>query len=336
MEYDHYIGLDWAKANMAIARMTKHSNEIKTIDVRTDIEDLKVYLEDLKGTKILTFEECNPAQWLFTELKPLVDEILVCDPYRNHLLKEGGKSDRIDAQKLVRLLRAGMLKPVFHCTDDFIYLRKLASGYQDLVQMGVRQKNQRTALFNAIGKGKTEKTLPRESESFVLEGLDAGIAFYESQKLRYETKLKKVVADQKSLKNLTSIPGIGIVGALTIASIVVDARRFTDRSAFWSYCGLIRLEKMSGGRSYGQKIPRHSRRLKLIFKTAAVACLRNQKDTNPLYVYYTDLITKKNYPEHQARHALSRRIATLAFGILKSNKPLDTKEFFKKTVAQKN
>ena len=97
MEYDHYIGLDWAQQNMATARMTRYSKEVQITDVRTDIEDLKDYLKHLKGTKILTFEETNPAQWLFTELKPYVDEILVCDPYRNHLLKEGGKSDRVDA-----------------------------------------------------------------------------------------------------------------------------------------------------------------------------------------------------------------------------------------------
>ena len=93
---------------MAIARMTKHSNEIKTIDVRTDLDDLKLYLRQLNGTKILTFEETNPAQWLFTELRNEVDEILVCDPYRSHLLKEGGKTDRIDAAKLLHLLKAGL------------------------------------------------------------------------------------------------------------------------------------------------------------------------------------------------------------------------------------
>lgn len=335
MDFDHYIGLDWAKSNMAIARMTKYSNEIKTIDVRTSLEDLKIYLENLKGKKILTFEESNPAQWLFTELKPLVDEILVCDPYRNHLLKEGGKSDPVDAQKLVQLLRAGLLKPVFHCTDEFIRLRKLVSGYQDLIQMGVRQKNQRMALFNAVGKGNAEETLSGESEAFVLEGLDAGIEFYENQKQRYENQFKRTIAENKSIENLLTIPGIGIIGAVTIASIVVEPDRFVDRSAFWSYCGLVRLTRMSGGRCYGRKMPRHSRRLKVVFKTAAVTCIRNQKATNPLYVYYMDLISKKNYPEFRARHALSRRIATLAFGVLKTNRPLEAKELFKKSVEQK-
>ena len=39
--YDHYIAVDWAQRNMAIARMTSKSKKITTIDVRSDIADLK-------------------------------------------------------------------------------------------------------------------------------------------------------------------------------------------------------------------------------------------------------------------------------------------------------
>jgi len=41
-------------------------------------------------------------------LQPQVARVLVCDPRRNALLKEGNKSDRIDARKLADLLRTGM------------------------------------------------------------------------------------------------------------------------------------------------------------------------------------------------------------------------------------
>ena len=42
--YDHYIAMDWAFENMAIARMTKKSNKITAIDVPSDIADLRAYL----------------------------------------------------------------------------------------------------------------------------------------------------------------------------------------------------------------------------------------------------------------------------------------------------
>lgn len=43
--YDHYIAIDWAAINMAIARMTKKSNKIAVIDVPSDIIGLQIYLK---------------------------------------------------------------------------------------------------------------------------------------------------------------------------------------------------------------------------------------------------------------------------------------------------
>ncbi|MEW6086884.1 MAG: hypothetical protein AB1498_01025 [bacterium] len=50
--YDHYIAIDWATKNMAVARVTKKSNDIITIDVPSDIGNLQDYLKSLKGSKI--------------------------------------------------------------------------------------------------------------------------------------------------------------------------------------------------------------------------------------------------------------------------------------------
>ncbi len=47
-------------------------------------------------------------------LKPHVMRLTVCDPRRNALLKDGNKSDRIDARKLAELLYLDKLKPVYH------------------------------------------------------------------------------------------------------------------------------------------------------------------------------------------------------------------------------
>jgi len=39
---------------------------------------------------------------LYDLLKPHVTELVVCNPRRNALLKEGSKSDRIDAKKFAK------------------------------------------------------------------------------------------------------------------------------------------------------------------------------------------------------------------------------------------
>jgi transposase len=331
--YDHYIALDWAQQNMAIARMTKNSSQVKAIDVPADLKELKLYLSQFRGRKILTFEETTTSQWLYVELKGCVDEIVICDPYRNHLLSEGAKTDRLDAQRLVQLLKAGLLKSVFHTTDRLITLRKLVSGYEDLVKMGVRLKNQRAALLRAEGKTKKESSLEDPVEMFVLRGVDQQIESYEAEKKRYEIEIKKTGAKYPMIKHLDQLLGIGAIGALKIAARVVDPARFGDKGKWLSYCGLIRHEKISGGKSYGWRGPRYCRTLKSVFKTAALSVITGA-GSNPFKDYYEFLLTEKRYAEHQARHALARRIAIVAWGVMKSGKSFEAERITKsKTIA---
>lgn len=313
--YDHYIALDWAERNMAVAKMTKKSDEIKSMDVPANLGHLKDYLKSLKGKKILTFEETTTSQWLYMELRGLVDDVLVCDPYRNKLLSEGAKTDRIDAKKLVQLLRAQMLKRVFHSGDELVNLRKLISHYDDLIQRGVRLKNQRSALLRGQGLSKKEVCVSGRWEGFILDKVDEAIGEYEADREAYRKEFLRASKHFKVIKDLESVPGIGLVGAVKVAAIVVSVDRFESTNHYLSYCGLVRLEKISGGNSYGYRVPRHRRDLKAVFKTAAMSCITHEGDFKN---YYEDLMSRKRYPEYRARHALARKIAIAAKGVMAS------------------
>lgn len=323
-QFDHYIAVDWAQTNMAIARMTKSSEKIQVVDVPASVKELKVYLKSLKGQKILTLEESSTSQWLYIELKDEVDELIICDPYRNFLLTEGSKTDKIDAAKLVKLLQGGLLKPVFHSTNEIIYLRKIVSAYDDLVKMGVRLKNQKAALFISCGRRKEVDPLERPEENFVVEGIDQMIQVYEDEKKRYEKEFIRLSRKHKSLRDLKSLPGIGEVHALKIAAMVVDANRFETKGRFLSYCGLVQLEQATGGKSFGKKRSRCSRLLKGVFKTAALSATQDHVN-NPMRDFYLYLQNEKRYPEHQARHMIARRLAILSYGILKTGQKFEPK-----------
>lgn len=317
MKFDNYIALDWAQRNMAVAHSTKHSNEISAIDVASNIEGLKRYISQMNGTKVLTFEESCPAQWLYTELIGSVDKLIVCEPYNNHLLKSGAKTDKTDATKLLKLLKADMLKPVFHCTDEFINIRKVVSGYDDVIHSTIQLKNRKSAMFRAAGK-RHGSELDIKEEIFVMEGLQELIDTHERVRLNYEAEYRRIRKENKMVKNLQTIPGIGPINAVKIAATIVDPKRFKHASSFWRYCGLQKHELISGGRSYGKRSPRYCRLLKTVFKTAALVCSRT--DDGVLKKYYEHLMKEKNFPEHQARHALARRIAALSLGVMKSGK----------------
>jgi transposase len=324
MEYDYYIGLDWSQRVMAVSRLGKTGEVAKTQESESSVRELKAYLAGLKGKKILTLEESTASQWLYVELRDWVDELIVCDPYRNRLLSEGPKTDRQDAEKLCRLLRAGMVKSVFHTTDAFIEIRKLVSGYNDLVQAGVRLQNQRSALFQSKGMSADGETLESAADQFVLEGLDDGIKRYEDETKRYKKEFAELSKKYRFIRALQTIPGFGVVNATKFAAIVVDPKRFKTRSGFLSYSGLIQLEKMSGGRSYGKKKSRYNRAMKAVIKSAAITALAGN---NPFRNQYEFLLKEKNYAPHNARNAVARTIAAVALAIMQTQKDFDAGRF---------
>lgn len=317
--YDHYIAIDWSIKNMAVARMTKKSNKIHVIDVPSDVKELQFYFKNLKGKKILTIEETTPSQWLYTELNDFVDKILICDPYRNRLLSDGPKTDKIDASKLVQLLKAEMLKEVYHSNHDFLYLRRIVSGYEDIIKSCVRFKNQRAALLRTVGYKKKEKNFElKPGDQFVLENIDTQIELCEQQRKIYKKEFLQIAKKHKVIRHQQEIPGIGLVNAVKIVARIVTPFRFPDKGHFLSYAGLIKLEKTSGGRSYGRRKPRFCRMMKAVYKAAVMAAIGND---NPINDYYQYLIEHKNYVEHIARHKTCRKLAILSFGVFKSGKP---------------
>jgi len=316
--YDHYIALDWSKVNMAIARIPKLGRgNPKVMDVPTSIKELKIYLSNLKGKKILTIEETTTSQWLYVELTDYVDRILICDPYRNKLLSEGPKNDKIDAAKLCLLLKSGMLKEVYHSANKLYKLRKYVSSYEDIIKAGVRLLNQRTAIYQSIGQN-SKKDGPQldKAEKFIMTQYDKGVESYEQNKSQYKEYFRKLCKKESTLKALTSIPGIGEVSAVKILSRVVEVRRFKNAGKYLVYCGLVKYKKESGHRNYGIRNPRYNRIIKSAYKTAAMVAIGFE---NPIREYYNYLI-EKGVAEHNARNAVARYIAKISFGIMKTNK----------------
>jgi transposase len=199
-------------------------------------------------------------------------------------------------------------------------LRRIVSGYEDLVKAGVRLKTQRYSLLRVCGKNGYEKKnikLGSRSEQFVLEGLERQIAAYEEEKESYAKEFKRLSQKYPEIRYQKSLPGIGNIHALKIVARVVTPYRFADKGHYLSYAGLIKLEKVSGGRSYGKKKSRYSRQLKGVYKQAVMAAIGGKNTINDYYEY---LIIEKGYPPYHARNKACRRLATLSFGILKSRK----------------
>ncbi len=75
------------------------------------------------------YEICWHGRALYDLLKPHVTKVVVCNPRKSALLKDGSKGDKIDARKLAELLRGGYVKPVYHGENGLRTLKELSRSY---------------------------------------------------------------------------------------------------------------------------------------------------------------------------------------------------------------
>ena len=172
-----YIGLDVHKEAVAIAVLNGAGKLVMESIVETKANTLLDFLQGLRGELHVTLEEGTWAAWLYDVLKPHVAEIVVCNPRRNALLKEGSKSDKVDARKLAELLRSGMLRAVYHGEHGLGMLRELARSYLTVSKDQRRVMNRLKALYRSWGipcSGKQVYT-PRHREQWLNKITQPGV-----------------------------------------------------------------------------------------------------------------------------------------------------------------
>jgi transposase len=77
--------------------------------------------------------------------------MVVGNPRRNALLKEGSKSDRVDARKLAELLYTKMLRPVYHRENGMRAVQELARSYVTISKDQARVMTRVKALYRSWG-----------------------------------------------------------------------------------------------------------------------------------------------------------------------------------------
>jgi len=77
--------------------------------------------------------------------------VVVCDPRTAALLKEGNKSDRIDARNLAESLRTNQLKSVYHEEHGMRTLKELGRSYLTVTKDMTRVMNRIKSLYHGWG-----------------------------------------------------------------------------------------------------------------------------------------------------------------------------------------
>lgn len=284
----HYIGMDVHCSMSDLKAVTPSGRVTHSWQGSTTIPAVKAAIEAIPRPRHLAIEESAISEWLWRNLAGLVDEIIVCDPRRNHLIaKEGEKDDPIDALKLAQLLRGGYLKAVHHSESiERSAFKQHVGLYHDHVRQRVQQANRIMAYFrrhgvfvhekdfaNPAGRDEIVSRLPNlRLVRFNLLLLWEGYAMAAEQVDRSRRRLIKVARGEPQVRRFTQLPGVSWIRAATFFVYLDTPWRFKSKSALWKYMG-IGLERYRSGSKPGQLhvVRRSNRALKNVILGAAMS-----------------------------------------------------------------
>jgi transposase len=274
---------------------------------------------------------------------------VVCDPRKSALLKDGSKSDRIDAQKLAKLLRTNQLKPVYHGEHGLRTLKELSRSYLTITKDLTRVMSRIKALYRgwAIPCGGTTVYAPRHRAEWLAKIVEPGVRL-RAQRLYQQLDLLQPVRQEarrdlllesrkhKAVKLLGQIPSIGPIRSAMLVALLQTPHRFRTKRQLWAYSGFALQTHDSGEYRYVRgKLQRnreritvrglnhnHNHDLKNLFKGAAISASTRP---GPLHDFYGALLEKGMRPT-MARLTLARKIGAITLTIWKKGVDFEAKQ----------
>jgi transposase len=335
-----YIGMDVHKESISIAVRNAGGKIAMESVIEAKANTILEFIDGLRGEVHVTFEEGTWSEWLYDLLKPHVRKLVVCDPRRNALLKEGNQNDRVDARKLAELLQNNQLRPVYHANHGLRAMKELVRSYLTITKDLSRVMTRVKAIYRSWGipcSGTQVYSSSHRSEWLEKIG-EPGVRrraehYYQQldalRLLRLEAR-KDLLAESKKhaiWKRLRQIPSIGPIRAAVLLGIVQTAHRFRTKRQLWTYSGLgveghsSADHQVINGQLQRRKKPIEIRglnkncnhHLKNLFKGAAIVA---STKPGPFQESYTALVAKGMRPE-MARLTLARKIATIVLIVWK-------------------
>jgi transposase len=339
----YYVGMDVHLASIVIVVLNGAGKVVQQAIIETGAESVRGFLKQLRGKVSVTFEEGTQASWLYEVVRPLITEVVVCDPRRNKLLTAGNKSDRVDARKLAELLRNGSLRAVYHGDKGVRTLKELVRNYDCLVSDATRVKNRLKALFRGRAIACSDhQVYRRDQRAQWLQKLhepgakQRAHSLYEQlaalKPLRHEAKREmiKEARRQPAYAVLLSVPQFGPVSVAQLLAIVGTPFRFRNKRLFWSYVGLAVVTRTSAEYKVVNGVMRrrtrplgtrglnrnHNHVLKRVFKSAASSACAS----GPFRAGYEARLAQGMDPS-LARLTIARQLATTVLAIWKRGEP---------------
>ena len=326
-----YLGLDWAYRRAAWCALGERGAIVGEGVVPAD-EDGLARLVLLAGTEVhACVEMMSGAVWVRDRLAEAGWDVQVAHPRKvRDVAPLACKTDKVDARVLAELCRRDLVPALWIPSIDDRALRERLRRRMHLVRMRASAQNRIFGLLTQWGLRASltrlrepdamsmleSRGVPEPWRASIAEAL-AVIDLLDSRAAPFERELRALAAADKRVMLLRSIPGIGDLLGLTIASEIGDVSRFSSPRKLIGYAGLAPRISQSGDRSRTGALSKAGSRT---LRWAAVeAAHQSWRPTNPWHELYSDVT--KRAGKNPAKSAVARKVLIAAWHVLSREEP---------------
>jgi transposase len=314
------IGVDYHPSFQQIAFLMEETGEYGEQQLNHSDREAERFYRDLKQRGIsvrVGMEATGYARWFERLLAELGFELWIGSPaeIKTKRVKKQ-KTDRKDAQLLLRLMREGTFPRIWIPSPENRDLRQLLWHRHRLVQMRTRIMSQLQAL--AMNEGwRWKKKLWSEPRRTEFEKLRLGPwASRRRQELlelldrlnptiaELTTAVEQEASKRPEVLRLMTHPGVGALTALAYVLIIGTPERFSRGRQIGTYTGMIPSEDSSAGKQrLGHISKQGNSLLRFLLVEAAQAAARSNPEWRRRYIH---LAVRRH--KSIAKVALGRRL----------------------------
>jgi len=232
------------------------------------------------------------------------------------------KSDQNDARGLAELVRVGWYREVKVKSEESQKIRAILVARSRLVSMRRDIENQVRSLIKECGLlfpraiGQQFRNQVSELlgvDHLLLSVISPLLSIHENvcqQQGKFDNEVRRLAKLDETTRRLMTVPGVGVVTALTFRHTIDDPSRFRSASTVGAYLGLTPRRSQSGETDTNGKISRWGDRLlrTYLFEAATVLLYRTKKWSS-LKAWGMKLA--KRIGMKKAKVAIARKIAVI-------------------------
>ena len=332
---EQFVGIDWATRRARWHAVKPTGGVIDEGWTPADEDGLAMLVGHLGPDAVACLEMMSGAAWVRDQLTAAGWTVQIADARKAKAVGSlAAKTDKLDARVLAELARRDLVPQVHVPTFADRELKERLGRRMHMVRLRTAAMNRAHGVLSQFGVTLAFKRLrePDREELLIERGIPevwrrsiaeavAVVTILDQRLIPLEQELRPLARADPRVQLLVTIPGVGDLLGLTIASEIGDISRFPSARKLIGYSGLTPRVYQSGQRARTGKLSKSG---STMLRWAAIeAAQQAWRPNNPWHQLYLDVKQRCGGKGNPAKAAVARKVLIATWHVLALHQPFN-------------